>query len=546
MDPRTYIHGSTKEHEMSNPYASRQRYEFGEGTAKRGVVITPPAPRMAYSYVRFSHEKQAQGDSVRRQVAMARDYAARSGLVLDESVNYEDLGVSAWTGENRTAGMLGAFLQAVKDGTIKPGSVLLVEQLDRISRQTARRAARALEDIVEAGVSVVTLDDGKEYTAAMLDDPLTFITVVLSFMRAHDESQQKSRRVKAAWSNRKAKARDSFFVIAETAPGWIRTIGKLGDRDRRFELIPEHAATVQRMADMCVAGKGMHSIARELNLDGVQCFGGGQQWHDDGIRRVLSNPAIVGVLHTGNGQPDVDGYFPAAISREQWEDIRAIRNGRLAPKTRVANEIVNPLAGLARCAICGGSMTRVFKGAKAKAGKPKLVCQAAKTGKADHGYHAMDLESVVWALTNALPQILVEAPSGNAEIDDEIAMLRHQLEATGDEIERLVDAIRQRGTSAAISESLTAVEADKRALEAELGAAEERASAASPRAVERRRADLLEALDSGATAGDLNVKLRGVFEALIPDHSTGRMALRWIGGQACDREVMFAWREAEA
>jgi hypothetical protein len=42
----------------------------------------------------------------------------------------------------------------------------------------------------------------------------------------------------------------------------------------------------------------------------------------------------------------------------------------------------------------------------------------------------MDLESVVWALTNALPQILVEAPSGNAEIDDEIATLRHQLEAT--------------------------------------------------------------------------------------------------------------------
>jgi hypothetical protein len=42
---------------------------------------------------------------------------------------------------------------------------------------------------VDAGVTVVTLDDGKAYTAQILDDdPMAFMMVVVSFMRAHDES----------------------------------------------------------------------------------------------------------------------------------------------------------------------------------------------------------------------------------------------------------------------------------------------------------------------------------------------------------------------
>ena len=195
-------------------YSRNRYYEFGEGGPNKGAVIVPPAPRMAYSYVRFSHEKQAQGDSVRRQVDMARDYAQRQGLTLDETLTFEDLGVSAYGGKNAETGRLGDFLDAVRSGLVRGGSTLLVEQLDRISRQTARKAARALESIVDAGVTVVTLDDGKAYTAQMLDDdPMAFMMVVVSFMRAHDESLQKSRRVKAAWSARKAKARRQASLL---------------------------------------------------------------------------------------------------------------------------------------------------------------------------------------------------------------------------------------------------------------------------------------------------------------------------------------------
>ena len=91
-----------------------------------------------------------------------------------------------------------------------------------------------------------------------------------------------------------------------------------------------------------------------------------------------------------------------------------------------------------------------------------------------------------------------------------------------------------------LASSLTALERSKRDTEARLEDASQRASCAAPVAIERRRGELMDALENGVSAGELNVRLRGVFEAAIPDHRTGRITLRWVGGQTRDREILFA------
>ena len=53
------------------------------------------APK-AYSYLRFSTPEQTKGDSLRRQTALADDYAKRHGLALDTDLTLRDLGVSAY------------------------------------------------------------------------------------------------------------------------------------------------------------------------------------------------------------------------------------------------------------------------------------------------------------------------------------------------------------------------------------------------------------------------------------------------------------------
>jgi hypothetical protein len=55
-----------------------------------------------------------KGDSFRRQASLAKDYAARHDLELDDTLTFHDLGVSAYRGKNAETGQLGAFLQAVR------------------------------------------------------------------------------------------------------------------------------------------------------------------------------------------------------------------------------------------------------------------------------------------------------------------------------------------------------------------------------------------------------------------------------------------------
>src|SRR5437867_263377 len=111
----------------------------------------------AYSYVRFSTPEQMRGDSLRRQTRKAEVYAAAHDLVLDNELTFQDLGVSGFRGRNAGTGRLGDFLEAVKEGLVPRGSYLLVENLDRISRQAARKALRVLEEIVDSSITLVTL-----------------------------------------------------------------------------------------------------------------------------------------------------------------------------------------------------------------------------------------------------------------------------------------------------------------------------------------------------------------------------------------------------
>jgi DNA invertase Pin-like site-specific DNA recombinase len=68
----------------------------------------------AFSYVRFSSDKQAHGASLDRQLKAAQEYATAHSLSLDPST-YRDLGVSAFKSTNAEEGALGLFLQAVTE-----------------------------------------------------------------------------------------------------------------------------------------------------------------------------------------------------------------------------------------------------------------------------------------------------------------------------------------------------------------------------------------------------------------------------------------------
>src|SRR5215475_11447631 len=94
-----------------------------------------PGIRICYSYIRFSSRRQRIGDSKRRQLERGEDFCLRHGWRIDPTLTFRDLGISAYKGLNAKQGALKAFLDAIDSGRIKPGQGILVESLDRISRQ---------------------------------------------------------------------------------------------------------------------------------------------------------------------------------------------------------------------------------------------------------------------------------------------------------------------------------------------------------------------------------------------------------------------------
>ena len=69
-----------------------------------------------------------------------------------------------------------------------PGTVLLVESLDRLSREKIGEATERLKYILKSGVDVITLSDSTHYSEESLDDPYALIKAILISQRANEES----------------------------------------------------------------------------------------------------------------------------------------------------------------------------------------------------------------------------------------------------------------------------------------------------------------------------------------------------------------------
>ena len=205
----------------------------------------------AYSYVRFSTPDQIKGDSARRQAESSTRYAKDNNLTLDDSLNLNDFGVSAFTGANASNGKLGSFIMAIETGRVQPGSYLLVESLDRLSRTATLTALGQFIRILENNIAIVTLIDNRVYTRDSINDIGNLMYSLMIMARAYEESLTKSKRIREAWSNKRKRAREGTHKLTKTCPCWLEL------KDDQFHLIQEKVDLVKRKYDLALNGSGL-------------------------------------------------------------------------------------------------------------------------------------------------------------------------------------------------------------------------------------------------------------------------------------------------
>lgn len=512
---------------------------------------TQPQKPKAYSYLRFSTPEQQKGDSFRRQTSMATSYAARKGLDLDTALTFHDLGVSAFRGVNADAGRLADFLEAVRAGLVPQGAFLLVEALDRLSRLAPRKALRVLEDIVDAGVTVVTLNDEKAYTTGSLDkDPIDLLVAIMLFMRANEESATKARRLAASWEGKRLTA--TTKPLTSVVPAWIK-LDKTTVADGVLVLIPERADIVRRIFAESLAGYGAHAIAQQLIQDGAPCFGRAAYWHRTYVSKILANPATYGVFtphqnhHTGSKVvrvplTPIPDYYPAVITQETFDSVQRLGGTAHTVKARTG-QIVNLLGGLAVCPICESTMTRVNKGSTLKGGRPKLVCVKAKAG-AGCKYHGVDVDSVEKGILSNVGGVIGNAPSGVAGLDEDLSDLEIQIDVLKEQAINLTSALAD-GPSASIAKRLREIEYTAAELEQLRGELIDKIGAGSSPVLARRLLELEAALQADPLdRPKANAGLRSVLASVVVDYPRGALVFNWKHGGAS--EIAYAWPTAEA
>ncbi|NWL19936.1 recombinase family protein [Pseudomonas umsongensis] len=351
----------------------------------------------AYSYIRFSSPEQAKGDSQRRQREAAENYCKENGLELAKAKEYTffDAGRSAYKGEHvGDSGELARFLEHVKNGDISSGSYLLVESLDRLSRDTVMVALNQFTDLLRKGIKIVTLTDKRVYSEDSPSIAMELIISITVMMRAHEESDTKGKRVSAAWQNKRNLAREQKVPLGKACPAWLAL------KEGAYEPNDDRVKVIRKIFDMTIQGYGLTAVSKRLNDDGIPVFGTvGEKrrnmsgaWGTSSVLKILNNRSllgeyqpmhIIGGVRCNDGEV-VKGFYPPIIDEEIFLQAKAARSQRQTSGATKQTKNFNCWQGLAKCRVCGDAMHLVNKGKPPK-GYVYLQCFGTKKGICKNG-----------------------------------------------------------------------------------------------------------------------------------------------------------------
>ena len=340
-------------------------------------------------YVRKSTAQTGMSEdarSVERQKARAREYAVQHGWTVADEHIYEDDGISGAEFARRPG------FQRLKD-TLKrrsPFQYLIVMDESRLGRESIE-TAHVLKQLMLAGVRIFAYLDDREVVLDNLMDKMR-----LAFTELMDEGERyraQQRTFDALHRNAllghvtggRVYAYDNIEIASSVLDAYGRA--KRDHVERRIN--EEQAAVVQKIFRLCAEGKGMVSIARLLNDEGLPAprntFGRRISWSPSSVRSVLFRRLYLGEviwnktkkrnpwgMQQQRKRPEKDWVkLPMPhlriIAEPDWkaahDRLNATRaiylrgtKGELWGRPTSALDSKYLLTGLVKCGQCGGSV----------------------------------------------------------------------------------------------------------------------------------------------------------------------------------------------
>lgn len=337
--------------------------------------------KTAAAYIRVSTDDQVEY-SPASQLEKIREYAKRNGYILPDEYIFMDEGISGRHTAKRAAfnQMIGAAKQKPK-----PFDAILLWKFSRFARNREDSIVYKSMLRKQCGIDVISISEN------LGDDKMSILIEAL--IEAMDEyySINLSEEVKRGM-NEKASRGEAVSI-----PSFGYNI-----ENGRYIPDPETAPAVRKIYTDYLNGKGMRTIAAELNNNGFRTRRG-NKFENRTIQYILRNPVYVGKIRwtpTGKAKrnqnnPDtmiISGMHEPIIDDMIWNKVQEKLNS--VPKTKYMRQDSpkSPfmLQGLVRCSACGATLCQA-------ASRTSLQCYAYAHGKCtvSHGISINKINQLV-------------------------------------------------------------------------------------------------------------------------------------------------------
>ncbi len=249
----------------------------------------------AYAYIRYSRALQATGDSENRQLTALELFETSTGTKIVEVVY--DKGKSAFRGDNARSGNFKEMLDRMQSGAIRRGDFLVVESIDRITRQRVLDGVELLQGILKKGINIYTTVDKKTYS---YNDPSrdfeNLLMISLIAKRANEESETKSGRLLSAWKARKAKAENGEVIIkkGKSIPYGLRV------EEGQFVIHKEEQEEIKQLFELLLQF-GINTAITKINETSLK------KWNNGTLNKIIKHKTVIGCMATHRIEYTADG-----------------------------------------------------------------------------------------------------------------------------------------------------------------------------------------------------------------------------------------------
>ena len=472
--------------------------------------------RTAAVYLRKSRmEEGMDTDEVLRKHRQGLDECAqRHGLAILEYYPEVASGESLYARPQ--------MLRLLEDVEAGRFDAVLCMDLDRLSRGRMKDQGIILDTFKDSGTLIVTPE--KVYDLSdEIDDELAEFKTFMS-RREYKIINKRLRR------GLRRSIQDGCYV-ANAPYGYKKTTV---DRRPTLEIYEPEAKFVRIMFELYAGGHGCSYIAGQVNAMGARPHRS-TAFSRSSVAQILRNPTYIGKIvwdqkthikkNAKGNQKHItiynprekwtvtDGLHPPIVEKKLYGKVQEIMAGRCRPAYNDGT-IKSPLAGLAKCANCGGNMQRmIFKGQAYLLCPRKGCCAAAKFDLVE--------TRVLGHLRDVLSQIEPERPDHRQDLsplEEWVAAISKELAAANRQKARLHELLElgeydlptYRERMAAVKEKLSGLERRLEDAQRRL----DRARACEPAAQDNRICTVLDAYHA-SDAAHRNALLHAVIEAVI-------------------------------